>query len=61
MQLKLEDRRLGEGRFQSGHMIGPYWGIVARRMNMRAQRGADVLKKPLFLAQAADRSAPTMS
>eukprot|EP00959_Pyramimonas_sp_CCMP1952_P048964 1023119-Pyramimonas_sp.AAC.1 len=28
---------------------------------MRAQRDADVLKKLLFLVQAADRSAPTMS
>ena len=61
MQLKPDDRRLREERFQNGHMIGSYWDTVARWINMRAQRDADVLRKPLFLVQAADRSAPTMS
>eukprot|EP00959_Pyramimonas_sp_CCMP1952_P137256 2872131-Pyramimonas_sp.AAC.1 len=61
MQLKPDERRLREERFQNGQMIGSYCDTVARWMNMRAQRGADVLKKPLFLVQAADRSAPTMS
>eukprot|EP00959_Pyramimonas_sp_CCMP1952_P328732 6882472-Pyramimonas_sp.AAC.1 len=60
MQLKPDDRRLREERFQNGHAIGSCWGTVARWMTLRAQRGAGVLKKPLFLAQAADRSAPTM-
>eukprot|EP00959_Pyramimonas_sp_CCMP1952_P425441 8912161-Pyramimonas_sp.AAC.1 len=61
MQLKPDDRRLREERFKNSHMIGSYWDTVARWMKMRAQRGADVLKKPLFLVQAADRSAPSMS
>ena len=61
MQLKPDDPRLREERFQNGHMIGSYWDTVARWMNMRAQRDADVLLKPLFLVQAADRSVPTMS
>eukprot|EP00959_Pyramimonas_sp_CCMP1952_P262104 5480854-Pyramimonas_sp.AAC.1 len=58
MQLKPDDRRLWEERVPDGHMIGSYWDTVARWMNMRAQRDAGVLKKPLFLVQAADRFFP---
>eukprot|EP00959_Pyramimonas_sp_CCMP1952_P185865 3886135-Pyramimonas_sp.AAC.1 len=42
-------------------MIGSYWDTVARWINMRAQRDADVLERSFFLVQAADRSAPTMN
>eukprot|EP00959_Pyramimonas_sp_CCMP1952_P270511 5655277-Pyramimonas_sp.AAC.1 len=50
MQLTPDGRRHREARFQNGHMIGSYWDTVARwTMNTRAQRGAGVLKKPLFL------------
>eukprot|EP00959_Pyramimonas_sp_CCMP1952_P000911 18155-Pyramimonas_sp.AAC.1 len=45
MRLKPDARALREERFQNGHMIGSYWDAVARWMNMRAQQGADVLKK----------------
>eukprot|EP00959_Pyramimonas_sp_CCMP1952_P097348 2034999-Pyramimonas_sp.AAC.1 len=41
MQLKPDDRRFREERFQNGHMIGSCWDTVARWMNMRAQRDAD--------------------
>ena len=46
MQLKPDDRRLREDRFQNGHMIGSYWDTVARGMNMRTQRDADVQNTP---------------
>ena len=51
------DRRLREDRYQKGRMIGSYWDTVAWWMNMRAARDAAALQVPLFLVQAADRSA----
>ena len=38
IQLKKDDSRLREERFQVGHMIGIYWSTVARWMVMRAKR-----------------------
>jgi len=60
IQLKEDDARLREERFQIGHMIGIYWATVARWMMMRAKRDAAALRTPLFLVQAADVSKPTM-
>ena len=54
IQLKANDARLGEERFQVGHMIGIYWATVARWMTMRAKRDAAALRTPLVLFQAAD-------
>ena len=55
-----EDERLGEERFQTGHMIAIYWATVARWIMMRARRDAIALRTPLGLVQAADVSKPTM-
>ena len=55
-----EDERLGEERFQTGHMIAIYWATVARWIMMRAKRDAIALRTPLVLVQAADVSRPTM-
>ena len=60
VQLKEGDPRLREDRFQNGHMIGSYWDTVSRWMHMRARRDAKSLGQPLFIVQAADRSAPKM-
>ena len=60
IQLKEDDARLREERFQVGHMIGIYWATVARWMMMRAKRDATALRTPLILVQAADVSKPTM-
>ena len=60
IQLKEDDARLREERFQIGHMIGIYWATVARWMMMRAKRDAAALRTPLILVQAADVSKPTM-
>ena len=60
IQLKEDDARLGEERFQIGHMIGIYWATVARWILMRAKRDAAALRTPLFLVQAADVSKPSM-
>ena len=56
IQLKDDDPRLRQERFQVGHMIGIYWATVARWMMMRAQRDAKALSTPLILVQAADVS-----
>ena len=60
IQLKDDDPRLLEERFQVGHMIGIYWSTVARWMMMRAKRDAKALKTSLILVQAADVSKPPM-
>ena len=60
IQLKEDDARLREERFQIGHMIGIYWATVTRWMVMRAKRDAAALRTPLILVQAADVSKPTM-
>ena len=60
VQLKENDARLQEERFQIGHMIGIYWATVARWAMMRAKRDATALKTPLILVQAADVSKPSM-
>ena len=60
IQLRDDDARLREERFQVGHMIGIYWATVARWMMMRAKRDAGALRTPLILVQAADVSTPTM-
>ena len=60
IQLKEDDPRLREERFQIGHMIAIYWATVARWMTMRAKRDAAALRTPLVLVQAANMSKPTM-
>ena len=60
IQLKPDDERLREERFQTGHMIAIYWKTVTRWMMMRASRDAKALRTPLFLVQAADTSTPLM-
>ncbi len=60
IQLRDDDPRLREERFQIGHMIAIYWATVARWMTMRAKRDAAALRTPLVLVQAADMSKPTM-
>ncbi len=60
IQLRPNDVRLREERFQIGHMIGIYWATVARWMMMRAKRDAVALRTPQFLVQAADVSKPPM-
>ena len=60
IQLKDDDPRLGDDRFQKGHMIAISWATVARWMNMRAIRDAKTLKTPLFIVQSADISTPRM-
>ena len=55
-----DDERLGEERFQTGHMIAIYWATVARWIMMRAKRDAVALRTPLVLVQAADVSRPMM-
>jgi hypothetical protein len=60
IQLKEDDARLCEERFQIGHMIGIYWATVSRWMMMRAKRDAVALGTPLVLVQAADMSKPVM-
>ena len=42
IQMKPNDPRLREERFQMGHMIAWYWGAVARWMMMRARMGRQV-------------------
>ena len=58
--MKDDKKRLGEERFQTGHMIAIYWATVARWIMMRAKRDAVALRTPLVLVQAADVSRPTM-
>jgi hypothetical protein len=60
IQLKENDARLREERFQIGHMIGIYWATVARWTMMRPRRDALALGTPLFLIQSADTSKPSM-
>ena len=60
IQLKDDDSRLREERFQVGHMICVYWSTVACWMMMRAKRDAKALRTPLILVQAADVSKPPM-
>ena len=60
IQLKDDDERLHEERFQIGHMIAIYWATVARWIMMRAKRDAVALRTPLVLVQVADVSRPTM-
>jgi len=55
------DERLGEERFQTGHMIAIYWATVARWIMMRTKRDAVALRTPLVLVQAADVTKPTMT
>ena len=58
IQLWDNDERLGEERFQTGHMIAIYWATVARWIMMRTKRDAVALRTPLVLVQAADVSKP---
>ena len=60
IQMKPNDRRLGEDRFQTGHMIVWFWDTVARWMMMRARRDAASLRQVLYLVQAADQSSPPL-
>ena len=60
IQVRPNDVRLREDRFQIGHMIGIYWATVARCMMMRARRDAVALRTTLFLVQASDMSKPVM-
>ena len=60
IQLRPQDARLREERFQTGHMLAWFWDTVARWMRMRAKRDAAALQQPLFLVQAADTSSPPM-
>ena len=60
IQMKPNDPRLGEERFQTGHMIAWFWDTVARWMMMRARRDAASLGRVLYLVQAADKSSPSL-
>ena len=60
IQLKEDDARFREERFQVGHLIGIYWTSVARWMMMRAKRDATALRIALIPVQADDVSKPTM-
>ena len=61
IQMKPNDARLSEERFQVGHMVAWYWDTVARWIMMRARRDAHTLKQVLYLVQAADQSSPALS
>ena len=60
IQLRTDDPRLAEERFQTGHMLAWYWDTVARWMMMRASRDARTLGQVLYLVQAADASSPQL-
>ena len=61
IQMRPNDARLREERFQVGHMVAWYWDTVARWIMMRARRDATSLKQVLYLVQAADQSSPALS
>ena len=60
IQVKKDDPRLRQERFQNGHMLAWFWDTVARWVMMRAKRDARTLDQVLYLVQAADQAQPSM-
>ncbi len=61
IQAQPHDPRLAEPRFQTGHMLGVYWGTVTRWAAMRAARDAKTLHTPTYVVQAAYAASPPVS
>lgn len=61
IQGKPDDPRFCEERFIFGHKLAIYWETVSPWMMQRARQDAAILRKPLYLLQAADTSTPVLT